>query len=73
MKRKRDPNPNPFWHNDELQFRRLIAEVEAAGGFTPELLKTLQTEMDLSEAELLSLIDRAQAAFDEGKTNCDQT
>jgi hypothetical protein len=53
------------WHNDPLQFARLIAEIESAGGFTTALIADLSASMDLEEAKVCELIDRAQAAWDD--------
>lgn len=61
-------NPNINWNNNEIQFPRLIAELEAAGAFTSQgLIQTLTEEMDLTEAEILELVDRAQTKWDEIK------
>jgi len=58
---------NPLWDDNELQFGRLIAEIEAAGGFTEALVQDLQVSMDLTEADIIGLLDRAQQAWDTTK------
>ena len=55
------------WYDDKLQFARLIAEIEAAGGFTSELLENLSESMELSLFDIGSLIGRAQGVFDLAK------
>lgn len=55
------------WANNELQFARLIAEIEAAGGFTEQLVQDLCTSMDLEKDRIVELIDRAQGHWDEAK------
>jgi hypothetical protein len=58
---------NAKWANNELQFARLIAEIEAAGGFTEQLVQDLCTSMDLEKNQITELIDRAQSHWDEAK------
>jgi hypothetical protein len=58
---------NPRWLDDAVQFPRLIAELESTGAFTPAVLQALSEEMDLTEADICELIDRAQAAWDDIK------
>lgn len=58
---------NPLWQDDEVQFPRLIAEIEAVGGFTEALVQDLQTSMDLQEEHVFELIDRAQQRWDDIK------
>lgn len=55
------------WHNNELQFARLISEIEAAGGFTEQLVQSLCVSMDLEKNRVAELIDRAQKYWDEAK------
>ena len=55
------------WKNDKLQFARLIAEIEAAGGFTESLIQALCTSMDLEKDQVTELIDRGQEFWDEQK------
>ena len=56
------------WADNSIQFPRLIAEAEAAGAFTAPVLEQMQVSMDLRAGELLELIDRAQAAWDDIKS-----
>lgn len=58
---------NAKWANNELQFARLIAEIEAAGGFTEQLVQDLCVSMDLEKNQVTALIDRAQKHWDEAK------
>jgi hypothetical protein len=58
---------NAKWDNNELQFARLIAEIEAAGGFTKRLVQDLCTSMDLEKNQITELIDRAQSHWDGAK------
>ena len=60
-------NPDKNWKNDAIQFPRLIAEIEVAGGFTESLITTLSLEMDLTKEEIILLIDRAQTQWDKIK------
>ena len=52
-----------LWKNDEVQFARLIAEIEAAGGFTAKLIADLSDSMDLDATGICEIIDRAQESF----------
>lgn len=52
------------WKNNGIQFPRLIAELEAAGAFTPRVMKELRASMDLSTHEISSVVDRAQGIWD---------
>lgn len=58
---------NAKWNNNELQFARLIAELEAAGAFTETVMQDLCISMDLEKNEVTELIDRAQKHWDEMK------
>lgn len=60
------------WKNDQIQFARLISELESIGAFSNEIMEGLSEETDLSQSEICEIIDRAQAAWDETKanTNC---
>ena len=60
-------NPNENWANDCIQFPRLIAELEGAGAFTPEVLAQLSEEMGLSLDRLDELVERAQKTWDDIK------
>lgn len=58
---------NDKWLNNEIQFPRLIAELEATGAFTNAVLRDVSEEMDLRVDDVCSLIDRAQKEWDEIK------
>jgi ABC-type hemin transport system ATPase subunit len=55
------------WENDRIQFSRLIAEVQEAGGFNPEMIEQLATSMDLSIRDVGKLIARACDDWDKLK------
>ena len=57
IKVSRSPNKN--WKNDALQFARLIAELEMAGAFTPEINALLRESMDLEQIWIDDLVNRA--------------
>lgn len=57
-----DPDIN--WRNDSIQFPRLIAELMAAGAFTPEVISSLCDQMDLDADQIDEVIDRAQTVWD---------
>lgn len=52
------------WGNNKIQFPRLIAELEMAGAFTEEVLDGLRASMDLDNAEIFTLVSRAQKEWD---------
>ena len=56
-----------LWDDNEIQFARLLSEIQAAGGFTEELLEGLRVSMDLDNAEIFSLVARADHAFEDSK------
>ena len=53
-----------LWEDNEVQFPRLIAELDMAGAFTPEVMENLCESMDLSKGEIFELILRATEEFD---------
>ena len=59
------------WENNKIQFPRFIAEAEAAGAFTPQVIEDMAKSMDLEEGDVVQLVDRAQAEWDAivAKTN----
>jgi len=65
MKISRDSDEN--WKNDNIQFPRLIAEIEAVGGFTHSLIDELKKSMDLTVYDIVELINRAQDKWDKIK------
>jgi hypothetical protein len=60
---------NRNWRNNAIQFPRLIAELEAAGAFTPEVYRDLCVSMDLLPQEISDLIERAVREWDRIKSN----
>jgi len=62
---------NAKWANNELQFARLIAEIEAAGGFTEQLVQDLCTSMDLEKNQVTELIDRGAEALGRSQEHAD--
>ncbi len=56
------------WKDNSVQFPRLIAELDMAGVFSsPKVIRDLTASMDLSEDEILEIVDRATAKFNEIK------
>ena len=55
------------WENNQLQYARLIAELEQAGAFNAQMMDTLCLEMDLSPQNICEIIDRASSEWDEQK------
>lgn len=53
------------WNNNELQFARLISEINAAGGFTTSVINDLCVSMDLSAGRILELIERAERVMND--------
>ena len=53
------------WENDAVQFPRLIAEAEAAGAFTDDVLSDMADSMDLEVAQVVELVSRAQERWDD--------
>jgi hypothetical protein len=60
-------SPNKNWKNNAIQFPRLIAELEAVGAFVPSIVHDLAEAMDLTPAEIFTLVSRAQAEWDKIK------
>lgn len=59
---------NANWRRNDIQFPRLIAELNAAGVFHDTgLMEVLSESMDLKEADIMELVDRAESAWDEIK------
>jgi len=55
------------WARNNYQFSRFIAEAEAAGAFTPEVLDDMAISMDLKPFQVCELIDRAQNEWEKIK------
>ena len=56
-----------LWNNDEIQFARLLCELQAAGAFTPEVMACLRASMDLTDDEIGEIQERADACFEGSK------
>jgi DNA-directed RNA polymerase subunit RPC12/RpoP len=52
-----------LWLKDNIQFPRLIAELNAVGAFTPKVIADLCKVMDLEPREVMDLRDRAENEF----------
>lgn len=63
----KDPDEN--WRNNEIQFPRLIAELEASGAFTKRVLTELRNNTDLQQDQLDEIIERAVNVWDNIKEN----
>ena len=61
--------PKNNWKNNNIQFPRLIAELQVTGAFTPEIINKLSEEMDLEIKAIEELIDRACNEWDKIKSN----
>ena len=48
----------PNWDNNAIQFPRLIEEAQAAGAFTPEVIKSMADSMDLTIYQVQVLMER---------------
>ncbi len=56
------------WENDDIQFPRLIAELEMAGAFSRKnIMADLCESMDLTEKDIMKLIERASNRWDKIK------
>ena len=61
---------NPKWDDNGIQFPRLIAELEANGTFEDKkLMEFLRESMDLSDDDILEIVERAVNEFDRIKGN----
>jgi hypothetical protein len=56
-----------LWDNDEVQFARLLSELEMAGAPTEQQMQDLQESMDLCESEIWELFLRAQILWTKQK------
>jgi len=54
-----------LWENNPIQYVRFIAEAESAGAFTPEVVKEMALNMDLTELDVCTIINNACHEFDE--------
>ena len=55
---------DPVWNDNTIQYPRLIAELEAAGAFTTEVLSDLCTSMDLDPDKILDIVHRADTDWE---------
>ena len=58
-----------LWRNNEIQFARLICEMEELDMFHPDKIAALCEAMDLGRTDVEELLDRAQQVFDTAKAN----
>ena len=56
---------NSLWENDKVQFARLINELDLLDVFDLNTLISLACSMDLSQKDILDLIERAKNVYDE--------
>lgn len=61
-------NPNTNWENNNIQFPRLIAEMEIAGLFRHRNVCIVAESMDLDCEEIYEIIERAQKEWDKIKS-----
>lgn len=54
-----------LWDNNTIQFARLINELDLLGTFSDERLTELANATDLSQTEILDLVERAKNVYDE--------
>ncbi|MBF6213141.1 hypothetical protein [Nocardia puris] len=54
-----------MWTNSTVQFARLIAELDAAGAFTPSVMESLTASMNLKLKDVIELKSRANQLWDE--------
>lgn len=62
-----DPDPNPVWENNEIQFARLICELGALGVPDDQQWNDLCASMDLEMADLDNLFERAHEVWEKNK------
>jgi hypothetical protein len=58
---------NDLWHDDSIQFPRLLAEIVANVELTPAQHLEICASMDLESEELDELFERAQVAWEKAK------
>lgn len=59
------------WDNNNIQFPRLIDELQAVGAITNTVMKDLCESMDLQPSQIDELLERAQLEWEIVKTNTD--
>jgi hypothetical protein len=60
-------NADRNWHNNAIQFPRLLAELDALGLITKANETALCASMDIAPVEVQEIIDRATCVWDEIK------
>jgi len=60
-----DSDPDVNWSNNDIQFPRLIAELNATGAFTRTVVHEVAGAMDLDPSQVYELIDRSVYAWDD--------
>lgn len=61
------PDPEDRWRCNEVQFARLLCELEAAGAFTRSVVETLEESMDLNKRDIFEILTRADDVFEDIK------
>jgi hypothetical protein len=62
-------NNDEVWADNNIQFPRLLAEINANVTIEAEEWEDLKTSMDLSQEEITELFDRAEAEWETIKAN----
>lgn len=57
------------WEDNELQFARLISELDALGVFTEDVVEGLSESMDLEPIDLWVIKNRADTVFEKAKAD----
>jgi hypothetical protein len=53
-----------LWYNDNLQFARLLSEIAGCVSISKKDMKALCESMDLTQADINEIMDRAENAFE---------
>lgn len=65
---KKNITTQDLWHDDNIQFPRLITELEKIGVFSDDnIMDNLVKLTDLKYIDILDLVDRARNKFDKIK------
>lgn len=62
-----EPRPDTAWHDDAIQFPRLLAEITGTLALTQDQKQELCDSMDLEWSQIEELLNRAQATWDARK------
>jgi len=66
--KQKEKQRNLNWKNNQIQFPRLIAELEAAGAFSfGMIMRQIGDSMDLTRDEILEVVERASNEWDKIK------